>query len=74
MSRQTTITADQLALIAEALSAWQATWLARNPDLSHMNEEEFFRARRQAYEEGLPVLDLLTELHSLCFRISEDGK
>jgi hypothetical protein len=64
----TTITEDQVAQIAEALSAWQATWLARNPDLSHMNEEEFRRARRQAYEKGLPALELLTELHSQCFR------
>lgn len=74
MSRQTIITADQVAMIAEALSAWQATWLARNPDLSHMNEEEYFRARCQAYEKGLPALELLTDLHSRCFRTSEDGK
>lgn len=68
MNRSTTITEDQVAQIAEALSAWQATWLARNPDLSHMNDEEVFRARRRAYEKGLPALELLTELHSQCFR------
>lgn len=65
--RQTVITLDEIHLIAEALSRWQSTWLARNPDTTHMTEEEYFRARQRAAEEARPALELLTELHSRCF-------
>lgn len=66
--RHTTITVEQITEIAEALSAWQATWLCRNPDLTHMSDEEVFRARSLAFERATPALELLTDLHSACFR------
>lgn len=66
--RSTIITLEEINEIAEALSRWQNTWLARNPDTTHMSEEEFFRARQMAAEKATPALDLLVELHSRCFR------
>lgn len=70
MGRQTTITLEQITEIAEALSAWQLTWLCRNPDLTHMSDEDVFRARSRAFERATPALELLTDLHSACFRTS----
>lgn len=67
--RQTTITLEQITMIAEALSAWQQTWLCRNPDLTHMTDEEVTRARMRAAERARPALELLTELHSEFFRV-----
>jgi hypothetical protein len=68
MVRETTITHRQVVIIAEALSAWQQTWLCRNPDLSHMTDDEIFRARSKAFQDGNLALEILTELHSECFR------
>lgn len=71
--RQTVITLDQIHIIAEALSRWQNTWLARNPDLTHMSDEEFFQARQLAFAEAQPALELLTELHSRCFHPKDES-
>lgn len=68
MGRQTIITLEQITEIAEALSAWQQTWLCRNPDLTHMSDEEVRRARMKAAERARPALELLADLHSECFR------
>lgn len=68
MTRETAITHRQIVIIAEALSAWQQTWLCRNPDLTHMTDEEVFRARSKAFQDGNLALEILTELHSECFR------
>lgn len=74
MGRQTTITLEQITEIAEALSAWQQTWLCRNPDLTHMSDEEVRRARMKASERARPALELLADLHSECFHPPASAK
>ena len=70
--RNVSVTPQQIAMIADALSMWQSTFLARNDDMSHMSEEEFLKARYRAYQKAVPALELLANLHGEAFRPTKD--
>lgn len=66
--RNVSVTPKQIAMIADALSAWQATFLARNDDMSHMDEQQYRKAKYRAYQKAQPALELLANLHGEAFR------
>lgn len=68
MARSVTVTPQQIGMIADALSAWQSTFLSRNDDMSHMSDEECRKAKYRAYQKAEPALKLLVELHGEAFR------
>jgi len=68
MARNVMVTPQQIGMIADALSMWQGTFLARNDDMSHMTEEEYRKAKYQAYQKAQPALELLIHLHGEAFR------
>lgn len=73
MARNVMITPRQIGMIADALSAWQGTFLARNDDMSHMSEEEYRKARYVAFQKAQPALQLLTDLHSEAYRPTQEA-
>ena len=52
--------------------AFQATFLARNDDMSHMDEEEYRKAKYRAYQKAQPALELLAHLHGEAFRPTKE--